>query len=312
MKIEIPIVSNSSYRVRELIPIPFNQNNKTKIVNMNAKYLVDMNGTKIISYATIKKCARFEKAFFCNSIITEELQTIDNCTLSLVKNKNDELKFCELKTIENHNYFIHTDEHTIYAFITKPIDIEISCDSKQHVYQLNQSMEIAFPQCEIYKLMNEYHYTNDTTTIHKMESSFPLTKPNMNITDVNKTYIFLEFSLIDKHKIKLIKLYDKTIEIKQKVEEIKTDRTESFLIFIQSAMSPKNSISPKIFYIIIPIIVLIMINFLCRKTKKSPNNLIHSVSDARNDRCPLSNNSHESDDINQRGRFTMDINTENL
>lgn len=209
--IKLPAIPKTPKMLFEFIPLPFkNENNETFILYGNSKILI-MNETNVTILPSFDKCSNIDNLTICNSIIEDTLEPIDECTYSIIKNITN--KTCKFKEIISRNYIIRISNSLIYCFIINPLQIKIICNDYDKFYNLTHSKIIDLNNnCEVYKMMNEF-FENITST-NEVEIQNPFYIPEFQLYDPNSENWTVDFEIIDKGKIELIKLIKKVDSIR--------------------------------------------------------------------------------------------------
>lgn len=185
LHLKMPIISNTSHNLYEFTPIPVKQNGKLQILKMTSRmYFWDKNNIiKVLRPHIFHQCIQIENNMFCNSLLYESLDPLDECMASILFNKP--IEQCIFRKIEYRNYYIRLSPHSVYCYIVKPIQFRIICNGQEKIHKLNTSTEIDFSnQCDVHKVLNELRYNNKTKSLH--EISKPIQLPNFSIFDSSK------------------------------------------------------------------------------------------------------------------------------
>lgn len=274
LAIEIPIVRNNKSIISEFIPVPTFINNKTVILDSDSvHFIVDKkNNIRILPEDVLKQCIRLNDTFLCNSMLNDNFYDPDECIASYISKSKNISELCQYIEIKSQNYFIQLSDSMLFCYIIRPMSIEIMCEDSMEIHHLTNDTEIHMPECEIYKISSDHHHIGNTTIIFTPESVFPSISPEFTIVDLNDSNYFTNFSLMDRHKIQLIKLEKQAILVEEDINRLVSENSDissglSFQRIFKSLNIFDNTLYSTIFYICIPTIVLILINLLCKRMK---------------------------------------------
>lgn len=200
ISIEIPVLSMEYKELNEIVPLPYNRGGKTVIQNMNSKlyFKGKNNETLIVPMDIFDKCMHLDNLTICNSVDLMLMEYPNECIQSILNKKTIK---CEYKQIPNHNYWIQLSESSIYCFIVEPIQIKISCEDSEKIYNLTKSMEIDYEGCNVYRMINEIQYNSTSqTTIEIIQPNLQMNLSiydsiygnwSYNLTEINQNQIIL-------------------------------------------------------------------------------------------------------------------------
>lgn len=271
--VEIPILNREHSTLRAYIPVPFLENNETKIFNTNAKFVFVQNETlEMISKENLKLCLNINELTICNSLMTEIMDSVDPCIHSFFLGNYVE---CQNKAIEPHNYIIDTSGNSVYCFILRPFGLKISCYDGDRILNLTENQEIHFEDhCEIYKISRDISYNASTyTTINITHSYIP---SNLSVFSANSENITDDLFIVDRFEIELLQIYQSTKRMQE--DSGKEEKVESETIFsaffekvkgysesFSYAMSYIFSVSSPLYWVFIPLLIVIAITMWCRR-----------------------------------------------
>lgn len=270
--VEIPILNRELSALKAYIPVPFLENNITKIFNTNAKFVFVQNETlKMISREDLKLCLNINELTICNSLMTEIMDSVDPCIHSFFLGNHDE---CHDKAIEPHNYIIDTSGNSVYCFILKPFALKISCYDGDQILNLTESREIHFEDhCEIYKISRNIAYNASTyTAINITHNYIP---PNLSVFSTNGENITDELFIVDRFEIELLQIYDRTKRMQEDSssgEEIETEinfskffgKIKDFSEAVFYTIAYLFSYSSSFYWLVIPFLIIVVITIWCR------------------------------------------------
>lgn len=160
--IEIPLVSRDSFKLFEIIPILFKENNKTKILNINSfQYLQNDNIYKTIDSQLVNKCKKAMNMSLCDLLTKTKMQEPKNCELSLIY--NSECEHIDHKEIDTENYIMYTSATSIYVSTLKPMNLYVSCIDSIIKYEISQDSKFIYDEhCEIFTINTSQNLINSS------------------------------------------------------------------------------------------------------------------------------------------------------
>lgn len=277
----IPLLNRENLTIFEFLPIPFESNNETFIWDTKPHKFYNGNNNsiiKIIPEDMLNKCFQRDKITICNSLNKEMTYSPDKCTYSSIKLRNNEN--CKYKIIPNKNYIFHISSHCLYFHIVKPISLKLTCLEKTLFFNVTSHSKIQLEKyCEIFEYSN-MHYDSDSPTILSTNdlSAFP----HLQIYDKNTKKWSDNIEPLEKNKIHLISLIDKTENARKEIKVLKDEidnsmKTKTVFSFLDDFWDDsinkinwlKNEvIINAIIICLIPVIFYVLIKILCCTCKK--------------------------------------------
>lgn len=180
ISIVLPIMQKRSFNLIEFIPLPFEENGKTYILDTPTTSYYQ-NASKILLFPDERTknilCKTQDKTMICNTFFEDYNVNASNCMYNLLRNKSD--TGCTYKEIPNHNYFIKLTDGIYYFYLKYEITIVADCRGNVIATRMTASNTVYSPTgCEIYKYNDKSHYGG--------ENIFQLTRlSNTSYTEIN-------------------------------------------------------------------------------------------------------------------------------
>lgn len=268
--VDIPILPNDTLHLKELVPIPYEYENYTKILNINSLYYyTNGSGFDLISKNILDECIHVSHTFICSSNIISDM-FVDACVIDLLE--DDEIKKCggkcfanvskcESKIIPSRNYILHTSDHSVFCYIVTEMALRVRCGKEATIHNFTHSEEIEFDEhCSIYKMTRKRDVQDSMLT--NIVLKYDLVSSS-NSSDEIETNV----GTIHKNEIKTI------MDTKEKIEKEMETRQNSPGFFekvknrIIDGLENTHNIQLKIELFIGLVIILILV-FLAKKIKE--------------------------------------------
>lgn len=210
LKFLVPVISRTSFKMFELIPIPFDKEDDLYILNMEQTKFIEVENQIYSINGNNFPCEQFGKITVCNTIFYEYLTSVNTCVLSLLNDTNT--RGCTFKRIEKKNYIFQITKFLMYFHIVDPIDIKLSCGINNKILKIEHSMIFKLDEdCVIYKYMDEDLHLR--TPIFSVDATY--SHPRIQIYNFKTKTWDPNTVIIPKYEIK-------NIEIKESIEKIKS------------------------------------------------------------------------------------------
>lgn len=266
--INIPIMSNKTFDLGEIIPIPFNTINGTEIIDMNSHYyfIDEDEKVKILSGDNLKNCHKVYGLTLCNSIEMEKIEDGTLCMNSIVLKQTH--KNCKTKNIARKNYILRTSQYSVFCYVVEPLVLRIKCGNEDSLHNVTNNEEFNFEEnCIAYKRMD-----NDNLTLTESSMNCEFSESNFTIFTSSLEKDSMQFQLLDKDGIEqLINKEEESIRRMEKAgkhEKTILQRTllkyQDFKTIVSNFFTLFIDFETFFFGFLIP---LLLISFLCKRLK---------------------------------------------
>lgn len=224
VSIDLPIVENRTILLQEMIPIPFIQDNSTKILKINSfLFLIDGNHTGILSLEALGECKKTEKMILCDSLVEKTLGKPDSCQFSLIANTT--MYECTERIIEDRNYFMIISPRAVYCHITNPLNLQVSCHENNFMYELKQSGVLHYDEnCNVFDISSTR--LDNSTEFITVEIDFAFKKPNFSIYDTVLRDWSYNFTEIDRRNTNLLHTLERINTLIDEAHDLKNGGTD--------------------------------------------------------------------------------------
>lgn len=216
ISIVLPVIHSKYFDIYELVPLPFEENNKTYILDgLTTTYY--MNDSKILLFPNENTknalCKSQDGLTICNSFLEDYHINTPICLHNLLKNISD--VECTYKEIPKQNYFIKLTKGILFAHLIYPIKLVRSCRGDVISTTLTNSGKVYFStDCELYKYKEKINYGGINISHLNHEPKNVHTEINLfNTADGYKKLSILPFW--DKYNINTIECIDKATRIQK-------------------------------------------------------------------------------------------------
>lgn len=250
----------------QIIPIPFLKNNVTHILKSNTKFLLN-NGTLIseIPAKILSECIQTSKITLCNSLYSDQLLKINNCTNAILA-KNPFDKLCTYEKMPETTKITKTSDKSVYIYVLKPVLLKIFCGTNSKIVNVTHSQEIFYGNyCKIFKPINNF-MQNDLSTIIKIETE--LIEPDFSIFE--NGFWSENSQYLNKYNFEIQQLYrdfkQNQMEYERRARLLEIPEA-NFLSFLSDFLS-ENIIIYLAIYVLVPIILVLLLTCcICHFTK---------------------------------------------
>lgn len=216
ISIVLPVIHSKYCDIFEFTPLPFEENNKTYILDMPTTTYY-MNGSKILLFPNVQTknalCKSQDTLTICNSFLEDYHVKTPICMYNLLNNISDVQ--CTYKEIPKQNYFIKLTNGILYAHLIYPIRLVQSCKGNVISTTITNSGKIFFStDCEIYKYRGKINYGGESISQidHKPKNAYT----EINLFETKNGYKKLsDLPFWDKYNINTIECIDKATRIRK-------------------------------------------------------------------------------------------------
>lgn len=204
--INVPVISAvKSHFLWEIVPIPFSNENNTKILNMNSILITNMtkNDIKIVPENVFRTCKHVQNITLCNSISQLSLLNSTKCINNILDNGTEH---CNTKQIDHKNYLTHISQHDMFWYVVSPMQIRIVCNDSTKQFEIVKNARMHLKgHCDVFFTMNNTTNATESTSINLTQEY--LSEDVLNYSDIHKNWD-KTIESIDKQNIILLREVD--------------------------------------------------------------------------------------------------------
>lgn len=217
--VHLPVLSiENSFGLYEYIPIPFNYESETLMLNLNPGYFYRNNSEiRFFAFNDEQFCKKAKNWTFCNTLATEIVSNDEKCLKSIL-DKDIISESCKYRILEKKNYAVELSAQSTYCYVITPLSVKIDCEDSVTVHDLIKSREIFYnEECIRFRAIDYLEYNRNYLV---SEVSYEFLMPNFTVFDIKSNNWSNDVEIIRKYMIKLDELMSETNEIES--EYIKT------------------------------------------------------------------------------------------